>query len=83
MLISVTATLTDGGMAVAVVIRTSGTVPYMSATIAGMTGVVSNLQPTSFGFQGTVTAPTTIPAGSVLEIGSCGNQIRGKVVIQA
>ena len=81
-LISVTATLEAGGKVVDVVIRTSGTVPYMSATIDGMGGVVEDLQRTSFGFQGTLTAPTTVPAGSTVVVGSCGNQIRGSAPVQ-
>ena len=79
-IISATATLINGGTAVQVSIRTSGTLPYLSATIDGMTGVVANLQPTSFGFEGTVTAPTTIPVGSLLVYGACG--LRGSVAIQ-
>ncbi len=80
-LISATATLETNGKVVDLVIRTSGTVPYMSATIDGMTGVVENLTRTSFGFQGTLTAPTTVPAGSTVVFASCGNQIRGSAPI--
>jgi len=82
-LVSITATLQPGGRYVTVVIRTTGTVPYMSVNISGIAGVTANLQPTAFGFQGTVTAPTVIPAGSVLEAGACGNRIRGTAVIQS
>jgi hypothetical protein len=83
-LVSVTATLVNGTQTVAVVIHTTGTVPYMSVDVAGATGVSANLQPTADGFQGTVTATSPIVAGtSVLEIGSCGGQIRGTAVIQA
>jgi hypothetical protein len=82
-LVSVTATLV-GTQTVAVVIQTTGTVPYMSVDIAGATGVSANLQPTADGFRGTVTATSPIIAGtSVLEVGSCGGQIRGTAVIQA
>jgi hypothetical protein len=82
-LVSVTATLIDGGQAVWIVIRTTGTVPYMSATVAGVAGVVVSLQPTADGFQGTATAPTPIPAGSILDIGSCNHRIRGSATVQA
>jgi hypothetical protein len=80
-IVSATATLQSDGRTVSVVIRTSGTVPYMSATIDGVTGAVANLQPTSFGFQGTVTAPSAIPAGSLLVFGACG--LRGSAPVLA
>jgi hypothetical protein len=81
-LVSATATLLPGDRSVSVVITTTGTVPYMSATVVGMTGVVASLQANPNGFTGTVTAPEPIPAGSVLEVGSCGNRIRANIVIQ-
>ncbi len=80
-IVSATATLQPGGTSVSVVITTSGTVPYMSATIDGMSGVVADLQPTPSGFAGTVTAPTTIPVGALLVFGACG--VRGSATIQA
>jgi hypothetical protein len=74
----VDATLGLGGHEVLVVVRTTGTVPYLSAVVGG---VAISLTPASGGFRGTITSATAIAPGAVLRVGSCGGSLQGSTTV--
>ena len=70
---SMDATITANGTGVFVTIETTGTFPYMSAGGTGWSGSVS---PDSNGFSGTLTWTNggTVPPGTVVAAGACGQK---------